>query len=401
VYILATVVYRRLRLYVGGLEWVRRALALWFRHEVGRKTEDKAASADDEPVETEIFDALAPEHAPPQLVADETGSVLADLLQRIEQPGGAVVAIVGERGLGKSTLLERIRSGAPDALQVQCTPSGIEGFQSALRVALGLPDTAEGDRVREQLNDSRTGTDAMLVDDAHFLVRPVVDGLEEVDRLIALARAASVRTTWVFAFDRVIWQFFQRAREVQPLFDDVVELRPWSEPAIVRLVDSRCRALDLQLDFHRLVPDLGDNPGAVAREHALERARVGYHRLLWDYSRGNPAVALHFLRTSLARESGGKLVVKLLRSPRASDLARLPESTLFVLRAVAQLDEASPDTIAEATMLESAQVADSLRYAKARGWVVESDGRYSLPWEWFRAVTRFLERRHLLTGAHR
>jgi hypothetical protein len=52
-------------------------------------------------------------------------------------------------------------------------------------------------------------------------------------------------------------------------------------------------------------------------------------------------------------------------------------------------------------MLESAQVADSLRYAKTRGWVVETDGRYCLSWEWFRAVTTHLERRHLLTGLHR
>lgn len=400
-YLLATAAVGRLRRYLGGLEWVRRGLALWFRHEVGRKTDGTAADADAEPVEPDLFDALGPEHPPAQVIGDETDAVLTELLRRIEQPGGAVVAVVGERGSGKSTLLELVRLGAPDTLQVQCTPNGIEGFQTALRAALDLPASAKGDSVRERLNDSRTGTDALLVDDAHFLVRPVVDGLEEVDRLIALARAASARTTWVFAFDRVIWQFFQRAREVRPLFDEVVELRPWSEPAIVRLIESRCRALDLQLDFSRLVTDLGDNPGTVAREQALERARTGYHRILWDYSRGNPAVALHFLRSSLAREPGGKLVVKLPRSPRASDSAGLPESTLFVLRAVAQLDEAAPATIAEATMLEEAQVADSLRYAKTRGWVVEADGRYSLPWEWFRAVTRFLERRHLLTGSHR
>jgi hypothetical protein len=73
---------------------------------------------------------------------------------------------------------------------------------------------------------------------------------------------------------------------------------------------------------------------------------------------------------------------------------------VFVLRAVVQLDLASVDDIVEATMLSRAQVEDALRYASSREYTAESDGRHRLRWTWFRAITRFLARRHLLTGPY-
>ncbi|MBW2527248.1 MAG: AAA family ATPase [Deltaproteobacteria bacterium] len=398
-YLLATGTFRNLRLYLGNIEWVRRGLALWFRREVDREADWNEPT--DEPLDDETYEALGPDGEPPEFVADDTQGTVAELVEQIHRTGGAVVAVVGARGSGKTTLLGRIAAAEPQAVRIQCTAGGISHFQAELRKVLELPSTADEHRVCERLEDRGSGADALLVDDAQLLIRPVVDGLSQVDRLIALARAASVRTTWVFAFDRVIWQFFSRAREVRPLFDQVVELGPWSEANIERLVESRCRALDLTPDFSRLARKLADFSDPVAREQALERARTGYYRTLWDYSRGTPAVALYFFRESLGLSPAGKPLVRLFRTPSTRELAELPDSSLFVLRAVVQLDRASVDTIVEATMLEPSQVADSLRYAAARGWLVERSGRYSVPWGWYAAVTRFLERRHLLTRPHR
>ena len=56
------------------------------------------------------------------------------------------------------------------------------------------------------------------------------------------------------------------------------------------------------------------------------------------------------------------------------------------------------EDIVAATMLPAARVQDALRYALSRGYVEVTDRHYRIGWNWFRAVTSFLERRRLLVG---
>jgi hypothetical protein len=75
-----------------------------------------------------------------QSVAD---SQVAHVIERINQPGGGVFALVGERGSGKTTLLRRIALEAPCfklpslALQHELTAYDAAYLEVALR--LGLP----------------------------------------------------------------------------------------------------------------------------------------------------------------------------------------------------------------------------------------------------------------------
>jgi hypothetical protein len=88
--------------------------------------------------------------------------------------------------------------------------------------------------------------------------------------------------------------------------------------------------------------------------------------------------------------------VKVFRPPDTRDLERLPDSSVFVLRAVVQLEPALPADIARATQLGPMTVQDALRYGLARGYFVQRGDRYEVTWDWFRPITRFLRRRHLL-----
>jgi hypothetical protein len=41
-------------------------------------------------------------------------------------------------------------------------------------------------------------------------------------------------------------------------------------------------------------------------------------------------------------------------------------------------------------------VKDAVRYGSQRGYFELVEERYCIHWDWFRAITRFLQRRHLL-----
>ncbi len=119
---------------------------------------------------------------------------------------------------------------------------------------------------------------------------------------------------------------------------------------------------------------------------------------MWDYSNGNPGIALHFWRRSLALGSDGEPTVRLFSPPDTSDIEKLPDSALFVLRAILQVEIATVDDIVDATMLPSNSVRDSLRYGMSRGYVESHGQRFRIHWGWLRAITSFLQRRHLLLG---
>lgn len=399
-FLLGQLATRFVRVYVLGFDIVKRLLAYWFRREVEKKSESRVSTVDDIVISPTLYESFDPELRSSELVTSVADKEVDEVIGRIRDPGGAVYAVVGERGSGKSTLLSRIVQKTPDTAVVRCPVSGITEFHRELRTVLELSEGAPDVDVIDLLN-KREGNNALLIDDAQHLIRPIVDGLEELDRLVTLARASSVSCTWVFAFDAVIWQYFQRAREVRPLFDDIIELRPWSEEGIVRLLASRSDAVELDPDFSRLIGELPPDADEIDMEEALERARNGFYRLLWDYSLGNPGVSLHFWRESLRCAPDGSFIVRLFEPPDTTDLDRLPDSTVFVLRVVVQLERAAVQDVLDATLLAPRQVEDALRYAMGRGYLEHVDGRYRICWKWFRTITRFLARRHLLASPYK
>jgi hypothetical protein len=395
VYLFTLGVVRFVRVYVGNFDWTKRLLAYWFRREVEKKQAERQSTTAPSLLGRKQFSQLGPDKKPDKFVPSVADAQIKDVIRRIRRTGGAVYAVVGERGAGKSTLLERIHERTPDTALVSCRPEGIGAFHDDLAEILGLDSSDSFGAMRDLLN-KRTGDNALLVDDAHHLIRPVVDGLDDIDRLLAVSRASSLSCTWVFAFDAVPWQLFQRARETRPLFDDIIELKAWSEDGIVRLLEERSRSADVHPDFGKLITDLPPDADPAEHEDALERARAGYFRLLWDYSQGNPAVALHYWRQSLSDAEDGKHLVRLYEPPSTDDLERLPDSSVFVMRAVVQFGHPTLHDIVDATLLEPRQVEDALRYAAGRGYLERSGQRYHLRWSWFRTITRFLVRRHLL-----
>lgn len=198
-----------------------------------------------------------------------------------------------------------------------------------------------------------------------------------------------------------MWRFIERARGARPLFDDVIHVRPWTEEQIAALLKQRSRLADIDPRFDALMGELPPNADEEDHQQALKNTEANYHRLLWDYSGGNPAVALQFWRKSLLIGPEGDYHVELFSAPDTTDLERLPDLPVFVLRAILQLDYASVANIVQSTLLPPLVVHDAIRYAIFRGYVIEARGRYRVHWTWYRAITRFLERRHLLPAMTR
>ncbi|MFP2901866.1 hypothetical protein, partial [Corallococcus sp. 4LFB] len=235
-----------------------------------------------------------------------------------------------------------------------------------------------------------------LLDDAHALIQPAIGGFAAFDALLAFARDHADGVLWVLTLDASVWPLLKRARDARPLFDETYLLGGWSESQIGALLQERCARAALLPSYEDLLEPLPPSADEQDRQDALLAKRTGYERMLWDHVGGNPALALEVWRSSLAQDAAGVVHVRALQVPDPTLLEKLPDASLFILRAVLQFAPISAEAVAQATRLRPEEVLQDLRFGRAQGFFEEHQGEVRVAWRWLRAATRLLERRHLL-----
>lgn len=380
--------------WISGFEVSRRVLAYLFRREIVKKAED-AARLPHRPLDPVLRERLVAMRNSIQTVPGVADAELGEVIRRIDAPGGGVFAIVGERGGGKSTLLSRIAAEAAAVRLLECPFGGMRTFAPVLLKGMGSDAGARLEIAAAEF-DEAMDNGGLLIDDAHRLIRPTMGGMKDFDRVIELARRYSKNAAWVFAFDAVIWQFFERMRGARPLFDSVVRLTRWTDEGIARLLTTRNQAAGLQVDFTPLMGELPADADEVDLKEALQRTELNYYRLVWDYADGNPGVALRVWAESLEVGPNDRIYARVFQPPDPKVFEGLPDSARFVLRAIVQLERARPETVSQATGIALAEVDDALRYGSVRGYFEENDQGFAVTGRWFRAITRYLARHHLL-----
>lgn len=359
---------------LSGIELARRIHAYLFKREIERIGEGQAYAGLTALAGTAV-EKLDPEQSFERWLQCPADAVRDALSQRVQARRGALVAVIAPRGLGKSSLLRAIAQGVPGAKVLDC-------------------------RAETSVAELRAAADAapsvLLIDDAHTLVEPRIGGFAKCDEVVAFARAHSEQMTWIFAIDASVWPLLKRARDARPLFDETYVLSPWDEVQLGALIVDRCEAAGIVPQFDGLIDKLPPGADEIDRQDALETKRRGYERMLWDHVGGNPGLALEAWRSSLGCDEAGAVHVRPLQVRDITKLERLPDSSLFVLRAVLQLAPTNVEYLAQATRLHPDEVLQDLRFGTAQGFYEDRSGQVRVAWPWLRAVSRFLERRHLL-----
>jgi hypothetical protein len=380
--------------WVGRFDVTRRALAYLFRRELDRLAEEKGRVSL-HPIPEPAFTHLGPGTASASDISGNADHQVTLVTERILEKGGGVFAVIGERGLGKTRVLRRVRNSIPHVILIECDRRGLEGIRISLAEQLGLNPSATLKESASHLNE-KDQESAIIIDSAHRLIQPFMGGLADFDEILNLSRLLSTSCSWFFAIDEVVWRYFCRAREGQLLFDDVILLESWREEEIIQLLTQRTQQAGIVPSFDHLLEKLPPDADEIDRADALERAEGRFYRMIWDHSSGNPGIALHMWRRSLGVDDQSRAFVNPFPVPDSQELDRLPEAAVFVLRAVIQLEPTLPADVARATLMRPSQVKDVLRYGVSHGYFEIVGEEYQVSWIWFRAITRFLQRRHML-----
>lgn len=376
--------------WLTGFTIARRAHAYVFKRTLDRLASENP-SRNSRPLAADAFECLAPDRAGANWFQCPADELFASLRQLVSDGRGGLVALIGGRGAGKSSILRRLGAEVPDSLELVC-----DGNTSAF--ALGSAFNAPSQK-HETDRKSVLVPSLVLLDDAQAIVRPRMGGLQKFDEMLTFARTHSHSTLWVFAIDRVTWPFLQRARDARPLFDRALTLRPWTDEQIGVLLSQRSAEASLTPIFDDLLEESSPTVDEIDKQEAVLSKRAGYFRMIWDHTRGNPGIALQVWRASLEQDAKGSVRVRPLKVPDSSELDHHADATLFILRAVLQMGPTTPGEVAQATRLTEERVQDTFHYGRDHGYFVESEAGFSVSWVWLRSIVLILERRHLLVNS--
>lgn len=393
-YLLIDGMYRWMMTLISALPFARRLHGYLFRREVSRLSAKQQGAAGGGAPDPAVLAALDPDQEVELLVPSSWNAEMQRLLDLVNGSSGNLAAVVGERGIGKSSFLKLAASRFPEAevLYFGCERIPVSETLAVLQARVGLGEQAGHQELLARIDGSPLKL--IIIDDAQRLVRPEVGGFEALDSILALVRGAGEKTSWIFAFGTPAWQFVQRARSERFLFDLVISLRSWSEGDISTLIERRLAPTGCEISFESLLnnPDLD----AEILDGEERKTETWFYRLLSDYARGNPAVAMHFFGHSLRQKEPGHLDVRLFETPKLLEMDSLSLNLLFLLRAIVQLEIAPLEQIASATGLHDEIVRDGTRLLTLRGYVERKDEMLRVSWHWYSAITSTLVRQHLM-----
>jgi len=391
--------YTALKELVLRFDQARRAFAFLFRRRLERQVERRVDESQIAELPKPVRVAFAEHPSDRELEIDFFPDIdrVADRVRAFVKGDtyGFALALVGERGIGKTTWLRELAArvdGRVDTFEVPhrlIDPSSVVRWISE---QLEVPPTDQIDELAESL-DALTEPRVVALDNCQNLVVRAIGGAVGLETLVEIAARANTKVVWVCSFARYTWRYLERARQGQDLFREHVDLEPWPEEKIAQLIRARMTRAGLEASFRDLVVDeLAGN----ALEDAVLRTQDEYLRLLWDFASGNPRVALHYWKHSLV-ERDGALSVQLFAAPIDAALDELHDQSRFLLATIALHENATLHEAAESVGISSRQTFALLTYLKSLQYVaVDKEGYWRLSTHWYRAVVRHLKRQRLL-----
>jgi hypothetical protein len=314
------------------------------------------------------------------------------LVNRASSNQGGIVAVVGERGIGKSSFLQNLREPLDDKMIIiDCGHGRFEEVEENLSAALNIQEVS-AENISAALRERETRV--VAIDKLHRLVRPIIGGQAELAKLNSLIENVVADVLWVFTVDCFAWQFLRRVRAHQSSISEVIELPSWTEEQLGELIDQRNGAASIEPIFDGV--QIPDEHAVTSLDTAEARNRASVYRMIWTLSGGNPNVALRIWANSVFPDDSGRIQVRTPAQPNTRELDDAQQNVLLVLRAIAQSELITAADVADNLRLPAGAVGTAIHYCESRGWIEESGGYFQLSLNWFRTITRTLARQNLL-----
>ncbi len=343
--------------YLIETQWSKQINNFIFRKQIEYKQRDRDKQEDDVAVQMSF------QNLPTHYVDFFEDRPLSDEVYRVESnadihdqivayfsswcavPNQGSIALHGEVGMGRSTLLFELAEslGEPcEECQAQIVYTRLiercVTQPEILEYIANLFGIEEAPGSRTELVDliNALPMHVLLIDDCQRLFLRKIGGFNGLETFLQVVNLTDAHHFWVLTFERFSWSYLARIKQRAHYFGKVLDLVPWTETEIQDLIWKRNLMTGMTTNFTDLVVTREDGDEDVSFE--VIKSAQGYFRLLHDFSKGNPRVAMIYWLRSIKPNTDDEQVldVGLFRSPPQRALAALQDNYWFTLTAIAQ-----------------------------------------------------------------
>ncbi len=381
----------------SGYERTRRATAYLARRRIEKEARERGyaecglealpegvAAALDEAVTLEDLEAL--DHFPG---LDRARATVA--AWRRGEEGGAFL-LTGEAGIGKRAWVDRLAALEPAVDRLALDHRLLEPSELFRWLGTHLLGREEHPSSWEELAERLLAGEPRIVvlEGLEHLFLARVGGYAALGEMAKLTGATRRQIFWLLSMEGLAWNHLRASSKELSLLRRGAELPAWSHDQIRGLLRHRLAAGGFEVSFAELMGSAAEDAAARGRE-----GEKAYANLLWDFSGGNPRVALHHFLRSLVPAAEDRLEVRLFRSPPEEELTELDDEALFMLAAVARHGSLAAG---EAAALGYQPGLAELLLGRLLdlGALVASGERLRVSTGWQSTVLRLLRRRNIL-----
>jgi len=287
------------------------------------------------------------------------------------------LALFGEKGSGKSSLLEMIetRYTKSNTRRINIPPklTTREAVLSFFGKELAM-DLTNGDDALLEAEAGMQDT-ILLIDNAQNLFLGELGGFEGYRTFAELMNSGTQHLFWCVVFNVRSWHYLRAVFGGMPLFRRAIEMSKFSETDILNLVMARHKCTNSQLAYDDIIRATQSEDEFVG-DRQVEKQ---FFRLLWGQSKGNPRAALMLWTSSLSILPGNRLKVGLPKYPKISISQDWGDDALFVYAAIMRHENLTYTEVISVTNLPENIVNNALGTGHDNNLLSYGvDGRYRI-----------------------
>lgn len=317
------------------------------------------------------------------------------------QVSSAALAVVGEKGSGKSTFLqlmaEELTGNEPiNELSVERTIWTEEDLVNLFAEKLGMDEKRSIDEIVKGLKNSKGRRIVILESIQNAFVRNI-NGYEAIEKLCYLMAETRNDIFWIVSCSRYGWHFLDKAFKLSESFSHIIRTDTLDAGDLEKMIMSRHRSSGYVLQFEKSTDaQKGWSSKGMTEEEEQQRLRKDYFKKLTEFADGNASIALIFWIRSIRTFDEACIYIKPLEITSVEMIADLSSEVLFVLAAFVIHDTVSDEDLSMILNLSLTESRMMLIRLSSKGLLVEKNNDYMLNQLVYRQIVRVLKERNIL-----
>jgi len=305
------------------------------------------------------------------------------------------MAIVGETGIGKSTILSMIarnfRALKVVSVQMEKRVSSEKDFYDFIFNTLGI----EGEGIVSLIkHDKSIEKTLVMIDEAQNCFISKLGGFESFKALTVVLNAKLDNIFFCISFNQYSWNYLNACFGKNQNFRNIIHIKSLSETDLRNIIMNRHEKSKYEVSYLDIIRAVG---GKFASE-SIEVIADQFFRLLWEQSLGNPRVAISNWLSSLKFNGRDKFYLGL---PHDDDLSKILENmsddTLFTFASIVKHENLSVKEIMEITHLSEGAVRYAIRFGIDNSILSMKDTKsYTIDNRFQHTLIRYLKKKNLV-----